>query len=460
MKKNIFSRLLAVTLCGMMVLTGCSSPKTEENTAVEADGQKNTEGEEAEEESERTGKGITIRMLTRTSGADSAVPILEACKKEFQERYPDITFQDESINDSVAFDNQFKADIASGNVADVIEWPGLSVMKPYAESGVFLDMTEVIEQDEDIKNNVDPSLIDMMNLSGVGVEGIYALPKNISMEVFYYNKDLFKKAGIEKLPETWDEFYEVCEKLEKIDVIPWSMGTKNPWRATHLLNAIIYRLSGADKGAKLGSGEAKWTDDDIVEAFAFIQDLADRGIFGDDYQGIDYETEKQRFMTGETAITLDGTWRVGELKDIEESVGTFRVPYFEEKEEFSKHDVAYPIQFELGGHLKDDPEKLSYASEFLFLYVSKELQEMALYEASLIPARTDVEIDNSRISPILAEVLEYRNAQDVVFGSDIWSYDTNASAENFLGDAMTGALNGMTAEEAAKQMQDSLDAAR
>ena len=85
---------------------------------------------------------------------------------------------------------------------------------------------------------------------------------------------------------------------------------------------------------------------------------------------------------------------------------------------------------------------------------------MALYETSQIPVRTDVEIDPSRISPVLAEVLEYKNAEGVVFGSDIWSYDTNASAENFLGDAMTGALNGMTAEEAAKQMQASLDAAR
>lgn len=459
MKKNIFNSLLAVTLCGMIVLTGCGNPKSEENTTVQ-DAEQNTESDDAGEETGRTGKGITIRMLTRASGSDSSVILWDKCKKEFQEKYPDITLQDESINDGTAFDNQFKADIASGNVADVIEWPGLSVMKPYAESGVFLDMTEVINNDEDIKNNVDSSLIDMMNLSGVGVEGIYALPKTISMEVFYYNKDLFKKAGIEKLPETWDEFYEVCEKLEQINVIPWSLGTKNPWRATHLLNAIIYRLSGASKGAQLGSGEAKWTDEDIVEAFAFIQNLAERGIFGDDYQGIDYETEKQRFMSGETAITLDGNWRIAELKDMEESVGTFRVPCFEGKEEFARHDVAYPTQFELGGHLKDDSEKLSYVSEFLFLYVSKELQEMALYETSQIPVRTDIEIDSSGISPILAEILEYKNADNVVFGSDIWSYDTNASAENFLGDAMTGALNGMTAEEAAKQMQDSLDAAR
>ena len=35
MKKNIFTRLLAVTLCGMMVLTGCGSPKSEEKTEVQ-----------------------------------------------------------------------------------------------------------------------------------------------------------------------------------------------------------------------------------------------------------------------------------------------------------------------------------------------------------------------------------------------------------------------------------------
>ena len=150
MKKNIFTRLLAVTLCGMMVLTGCGSPKSEEKTEVQ-DTEANAESEDDGEETARTGKGITIRMLTRASGSDSSVILWDECKKIFQEKYPDITLQDESINDGTAFDNQFKADIASGNIADVIEWPGLSVMKPYAESGVFLDITEVINNDEDIK---------------------------------------------------------------------------------------------------------------------------------------------------------------------------------------------------------------------------------------------------------------------------------------------------------------------
>ena len=41
MKKNIFNSLLAVTLCGMIVLTGCGNPKSEENTTVQ-DAEQNT----------------------------------------------------------------------------------------------------------------------------------------------------------------------------------------------------------------------------------------------------------------------------------------------------------------------------------------------------------------------------------------------------------------------------------
>lgn len=129
-----------------------------------------TSKEEAKTDSEKDGGGedITIRLLTRMSGADSGTKLKEEVIKEFQEKYPDITIQDESTNDSNSFTNQFKTDIASGNVADIIQWPGISIMKEYADTGVFLDLTDLIAETPDIKDNVDPTLLDMMELSSVG----------------------------------------------------------------------------------------------------------------------------------------------------------------------------------------------------------------------------------------------------------------------------------------------------
>lgn len=413
----------------------------------------------AEEGAEKTGEGITIRLLTRMSGADSGTLLKEAILAEFQEKYPDITIQDESINDSNGFTNQFKTDIASGNVADIIQWPGVSIMKQYADTGVFLDLTDLIAETPDIKDNVDATLLNMMELSPVGTPGTYALPINNQMETFYYNKDLFAQAGIEKAPETWDEFFEACDKLKEIGVTPWVVGASNAWRVVHIQTGLLYKMCGVEKAKELGGRKAKWTDADVVETIAFIQKLAEEGVFGEDYLGLDYETEKAMFISGDTAMSFDGSWRISELGDMEDHVGVFRMPYFTDREQFKDNDIAYPAQLELGGHLKDEPEKLEYVWELASMFASQETQQKFAYDCGNIPVRGDVELQESEMSPLLANLLEIKANDVQVWGSDAWAYDTVAVLEDIVGEAFIGALTGMTADEAAAQIQTRLEEA-
>ncbi len=213
MKKKLAILLTAamtvgsLTACGgggNTAANGADNSTGEDKPAVKASESKEDTNEATNDvaaSGEKTGEGITIRLLTRMSGADSGTKLKEDVIAQFQAKYPDITIQDESTNDSNSFTNQFKTDIASGNVADIIQWPGVSIMKEYADTGVFLDLTDLIESTPDIKQNVDKTLLDMMELSPVGSPGTYALPINNQMEVFYYNKEIFEQAGIEKTPE-------------------------------------------------------------------------------------------------------------------------------------------------------------------------------------------------------------------------------------------------------------------
>lgn len=472
MKKKLAILLTAamtvgsLTACGgggNTAANGADNSTGEDKPTVEASESKEDTNEATNDvaaSGEKTGEGITIRLLTRMSGADSGTKLKEDVIAQFQAKYPDITIQDESTNDSNSFTNQFKTDIASGNVADIIQWPGVSIMKEYADTGVFLDLTDLIESTPDIKQNVDKTLLDMMELSPVGSPGTYALPINNQMEVFYYNKEIFEQAGIEKTPETWDEFFEVCDKLKEAGVTPWVVGASNAWRVVHIQTGLLYKMCGVEKAKELGGREAKWTDEDVVETIAFIKELADRGIFGSDYLGLDYETEKAMFVSGQTAMSFDGSWRISELADIEDHVGVFRMPYFTDREEFKDNDIAYPSQLELGGHLKDEPEKLEYVWELASMFASQETQQRYAYDCGNIPVRGDVELDESKMSPLLADLLAIKGTEVEVWGSDAWAYDTVAVLEDIVGEAFVGALTGMTAEEAAEQIQTRLEAAQ
>lgn len=451
-------RKMAWLMAAMMTassFTACGNETSGEKTNVEKT--ENNSGDN--DSSEKAGEGITIRLMTRMSGADSGTKLKEEVLAEFQEKYPEITIQDESTNDSNSFTTQFKTDIASGNVADIIQWPGISIMKEYADTGVFLDLTDLINETPDIKENVDETLLSMMELSAVGTEGTYALPITNQMEVFYYNKELFNEAGIEEEPETWDEFFEVCDKLQKIGVTPWVVGATNAWRLVHIQTGLLYKMCGVEKAKELGGRKAKWTDSDVVETISFIQKLADEGVFGTDFTGLDYETEKAMFVSGQTAMTFDGSWRIAELTDMEHNVGVFRMPYFSEYEKFKDNDISYPSQLELGGHLKDEPEKLKYVWELATMFASKATQEKYAYDCGNIPVRSDVNLDDGKISPLLSELLEIKESDVQIWGSDAWAYDTVAVLEDIVGEALVGAVTGMSAQDAAGQIQERLEEA-
>jgi len=72
------------------------------------------------------------------------------------------------------------------------------------------------------------------SVAGWQVEGkTYALPFSVGVVGFWYNKDLFTKAGITTPPATWDEFYATVDKLKAANVEPVSVGAKDKWPAAH-----------------------------------------------------------------------------------------------------------------------------------------------------------------------------------------------------------------------------------
>jgi len=72
----------------------------------------------------------------------------------------------------------------------------------YAKKGLLLDLTPYIErnQDDDFLGQVPPMIIDSLKLDGK----LHALPSSLGTEVMYYNRRLFRQAGVPYPDETWD----------------------------------------------------------------------------------------------------------------------------------------------------------------------------------------------------------------------------------------------------------------
>lgn len=60
----------------------------------------------------------------------------------------------------------------------------------------------------------------------------------VEMLGIYYNVDLFQEAGIDKVPTTFAELEEACEKLQANNITPFAATYKDSWTLNHLFSCL------------------------------------------------------------------------------------------------------------------------------------------------------------------------------------------------------------------------------
>lgn len=226
MRNRILSGILAAVLVGS--LAGCSGGGNSDGGAG-TDGSENSGG----------GEKVKITFMSRDSGDTPMAKVYESQIEAFMKENPDIEVQNDSVYEEAAYNNKLKVAISTGETPNIFYYPAIAGLTEWAQSGVLLDLTEALEADTKWKDTFLDGALDTYRLDGYGVEGIYALPNELNVDGVFYNKALFKKAGITEVPETMDDFYEAIDKLNKAGITPIGVGGKDTWVMGHIFNNIL-----------------------------------------------------------------------------------------------------------------------------------------------------------------------------------------------------------------------------
>jgi raffinose/stachyose/melibiose transport system substrate-binding protein len=144
--------------------------------------------------------------------------------KAYQKLHPDITIEFvPEIRSN--YEEWFMTQMAGGTAPDVVWYQRGYIQRDYKKNWLA-DLTGPLNE----KNPYAPSYARWYDIfqqpaieSGRAPDGkIYMLTGDIVGTGIFYNKDLFKKAGITKEPDTWAEFMADCKKLKAIGVVPFS----------------------------------------------------------------------------------------------------------------------------------------------------------------------------------------------------------------------------------------------
>ena len=262
-RKKITAAILAAALA--FSLTACggtandkntSADNTSDSTAAQDTGSRENDGDTKNDDSAGENKErVTIKYATFRVGAHvmaaSEAEILRLAKEKFKDEFD---IEVEEIPSDSTYIDKMKVLAASNDLPDIIE--GKSGLFEIALQGnLAVPLTKYFEEDPEWRAAIGEDNIAFNTRDGeiwsAGLSGDSAVG-------YYYNKELFAKAGIEPA-KTWDEFFSNCDKLKAAGITPLSLATGEVAYSSNLFLAAAIGTSSPE-GYEFMTSLTKHTD--------------------------------------------------------------------------------------------------------------------------------------------------------------------------------------------------------
>lgn len=263
--------------------------------------------------------GVTLHYWSSTAVGDPAYLWMLAGIKLFEQQHPGDKVVIDKYSGAQALFTAFHAASIAGNGPDLVDlWTGLYTLR---EKSSLLPLNTYLSTAEKARlvglNSMATNLDPVHN-------NFYGISSDIVTYLGYYNKALFKKAGIVGPPANYSQFIADLQALKKAGIQPIEDGG-NAWIvATNFASFMMNSLPPAAVD-QLRTGKMRWTNPAVVSA------LTDYVTIYRSYVNPDVLTEKNPstvFLSGKAAMLWnDGSWDMSQYeKSLGKNLGFFFIP--------------------------------------------------------------------------------------------------------------------------------------
>ena len=286
------------------------------------------------------------------------------------------------------YETELQNNKIEGTLADIITFDAPNTAA-YANAGLLYDISSLISAEEQEK------FYSLNTYNGK----LYGLPIQESSAGFFYNKKIFRDAGIDvsaytaENPWTFEEFKAVCAKLKAYGVTAVDMridATKDE-TAPYLLYPFIYAAGGSFVSEDGYTATGYYNSTATAKGFQFIKDMISAGYTS-------YAIGATDFFTGKVGMYLSSGWTIPDLDN-------------KYREQFASRDdwglLPYPkdtVSASATGSwsyaiTNNHHTDKTAALELLKWMTSAESSEAITTATGMIPARKDVAKDYAVGSP-------------------------------------------------------------
>jgi len=222
--------------------------------------------------------------------------------KKFEAQNPKVKVKIVQLEND-AYKSKMTALTASGKLPDIFHTWGGGVLQQQVDAGLVEDLTDRTKPWSDGLLSVakQPYLLD---------KKMYGIPFDIGMIGFWYNKALFKQAGISTPPTTWSGFLDAVGKLKAKNITPIALAGKEKWPGMYYWAYLAMRTAGIDALQKAADNK-DFSDPGLIQAGQHLKDLVGLKPFQKGFLGAAYSTPTGQAATmgnGKAAMELMGQW--------------------------------------------------------------------------------------------------------------------------------------------------------
>jgi multiple sugar transport system substrate-binding protein len=213
-----------------------------------------------------------------------------------------------------------------GNAAPDLLWYVPTMTGQLVELGAIEPLDDWFAQSL-YRNQLDPALLGTMRFE----DHLWSMPFATNNAAIFYRPSLFAKAGIEEVPQTWDQFRQAARQLTQdtngdghIDQkgLLLSLG-KGEWSVFAWL-PFIYSAQGDLLQSRDGKTLASLQSPELLRALQFAQTLVQDGSAQLSAPERGYELDA--FLAGKVAMQVTGPWVLPQLNAAGIDFGVFPFP--------------------------------------------------------------------------------------------------------------------------------------
>jgi fructooligosaccharide transport system substrate-binding protein len=262
-------------------------------------------------------KGSTPEQVELTFLRNLGNPAFNQAYEEvvaaFEAAHPHIKINMQSMHWGHEYELRLRTELAAGDHPDImaIDSPNLAL---YANAGSLLSIDSYMQKEgtiEDIPEGI---------LNGLTYEAeIYLAPIVESSIALFYNKNLFREAGIPfpsedpNNPLTWDEVVEIAQKINNPEQGVYGLdpaqGFGEGEGPAYFKLPILWQFGAAVLSPDASTAEGYLNSKEALEALQFYQDLYHK------YRVAAVELPPALFETDKLAMTILGSWDLSVLQN-------------------------------------------------------------------------------------------------------------------------------------------------